>query len=546
MACFGFGRSLGALVSAAALSFSCGGDPSSDGGSADDGAAGGSGGAPAADDLPTSLRFDPTETLALAPREVRSLRIVAEPRGEYVVELAILPGPDSTRSNDASLDRSEVETDASGEAEVELSAPSFPTTFTLRASVGSELVTTLGVSVSDVGHATLRVVPSYTGPRQVERWTASVRAGTRCADLVGTPPPDGDLLATAPEDEAPVIEQVPVGAALAVTLRAGHFASGCSNIEALRPGETAEVNVAVSDRPLQLDKTSLAIEFEIEESTSDWSNALQAGIDDALFGMFAESEDDVVTLLAVMQGMLEREEQATEFAEKADALGFAVAVRGTLGTDATVLLRTVVIDWLKAGASNLLSDGRFSGRLEAAGSAGGQALFALERVGDADAEAAGFSPNILSSWTADPGDRVLLGATLYWLPSRLMAALAEIVALDEDEDAASAADALFNQARCDEIAASLGELVEDDEVVQDCNEKCIRNACRAAVETIWESGRDASLDPRMLRLSAGGQAVVDDMAVPIDFAGTWVGRLDNAEAASVSGSVKGQTALPNP
>lgn len=544
MAFFGSGRALGALASVAALAFSCGSDPSADGSPAQNGAGGG--GAAAADELPTSLRFDPAETLALAPREVKTLRIVAEPRGEYLVQLAILPGPDSTKSNDAFLDRSEVETGANGEAEVELSAPSFPTTFTLRASVGSDLLAMLGVSVSEVGHATLRVVPAYAGPRQVERWTASVRAGTRCADLVGTPPPDGDLLASAPEDEAPIIEQVPVGPALAVTLRAGHFASGCSNVEALRPGETTDVNISVSDRPLQLEKTSLRIEFEIDEATSDWSNVLQAGIDDALFGMFGDGEDDVVTLLDAVQGVLETPEQADEFAQKAEQLGFAAAVRGSLGTDATVLLRTVVIDWLKAGASSLLSDGRFSGRLEAAGSSGDQALLALEQVGDADAEAAGFAPSILSSWTSDPGDRVLLGATLYWLPSRLMTALAEVAALEEDDSVTSAAEALSERARCDDIAESLVTLVGDENVVQDCDETCTQSACRAAIEAIWQGGRDASLDPRMLRLSAGGQAKVDDAAVPIDFSGTWVGRLDSAEAASVAGSATGETALPSP
>src|SRR5262245_60666738 len=121
-------------------------------------ATGGAPGMPSA--TPTSLSFEPSSTLKLAPDEVKELSIVAQPPGAYRVGFALLGDP-----ADASLDRSEAVTSPDGRASVVLTAPSETRLFSVRASVGSEVSTQLGVSVSSAGYATVEVNPAYAGSR---------------------------------------------------------------------------------------------------------------------------------------------------------------------------------------------------------------------------------------------------------------------------------------------------------------------------------------------------------------------------------------------
>src|SRR5450631_2294095 len=183
----------------------------------------------AADDpVPTSLAFMTTETVMLSPKQTQQLTVTATPAGVYVVRFALVgtsstSGPsDAVISGDA-LNGSAVTTVEDGIAQVTLTAPSTPTTFSVRASVAGGVPTFLPVSVSALDYTTLHVQPAYSGHRSVKQWTASIHVGGKCSKLGKNPPPDGTNAVTANGDQPLTIQKVPIGVDVAVTLREGHY-----------------------------------------------------------------------------------------------------------------------------------------------------------------------------------------------------------------------------------------------------------------------------------------------------------------------------------
>jgi hypothetical protein len=109
------------------------------------------------------------DSITLDAGEVRrEVAVRVRPGRDHQVRFAILP--DSDAPNDASLSDTIRTTDDDGEAHVFLNAPSAPTTFSLRASVGDSTAT-LSVSVSAEGYARVQATPEYTGLRAVDEWT---------------------------------------------------------------------------------------------------------------------------------------------------------------------------------------------------------------------------------------------------------------------------------------------------------------------------------------------------------------------------------------
>jgi hypothetical protein len=123
------------------------------------GGGGGFAGSTQPPNAPTSLTFDPADTLKLTPGETRELELNADPPpGVYRVRFTLLGDAEN-----ASLDRSEADTDPTGRTVVRLTAPTHATLFSLRASVGQSVSASAAVSVSASGFANLAVVPNYTG-----------------------------------------------------------------------------------------------------------------------------------------------------------------------------------------------------------------------------------------------------------------------------------------------------------------------------------------------------------------------------------------------
>jgi hypothetical protein len=486
---------------------------------------------------PTSLTFESTEALTLFPGELRTVTVLASPPGVHRIRLALLG-----EAKDASLDRSEVDTLPDGTASVELTAPTSPTTFSIRASSGSTASAQIPVSVSDSGFVVLQVEPSYSGTREVSYWVASVRAGTTCAALSGNPPPDGDLIGNARAGSSPQIEGVPVGPALAVTLRAGSFAGGCTDVSRVLTGQVNRVTVTVIDRPLQMSETNLAVALGIDTTSFDWTSSLQDGIDKATTAMLGSAPDCMTALLDVMRATAG---DADAFTAARSAGAWDEALRTALGTEPLAILAS---EWLTTGAAALNGPNVFAGQLVSAGKDTDLAKLALSTVAGVDARLAGFpAVEIQGSWTADAGDTVVFGTRLYWTPSLLLTALALDAARTAVPGTTTVADALAEQLSCPDVGTLLSEAGAAPGVAfEGCDTACVTELCTSAVAILWERARNASqTGAASLHVALTGKAAINDSAQPIGFTGSWVGSLQaGATSASVSGPAVGSVPPP--
>ncbi|MEB2313453.1 MAG: hypothetical protein OZ921_17285 [Sorangiineae bacterium] len=526
-----------ALGLGAALGCSSAGSLDAADGAGAAGAAASDSGAPA---VPDALVFEPSRTITLLPNEHRELSVRATPRGAYLVRFALLGG-----FADASLDAGEALTNADGAASVRLVAPGGPAAFTVRASVGAGVTAELPVSVSASGFASLDVRPSYAGKRAVSMWVASVHAGTSCAALTGTPPPDGALVAQSLVTSAPRIDSVPIGPLLAVTVRAGHFAGGCADLKSVLADELNVVSVPVIDRPLQLGGTDLDVALGLDGDGWRKPLATRAGpTADALLG---GAPDDLAALLDAMSGSL-TPDQARAFDDARSAGGWDALLSAALGGPTPpTLLRDRLTAWMTAGVAALGSGAAFEGHLFGAAPSAGSAELELERVGGIAASEAGFATRYLVSWTGDTGDTVALGAQLAWLPSRLLTALAVAPALADSPGAQSVPEALERAVGCSAVADTLtahGAL----EPLPGLDAERAAALCRAGLGVLWQRVRDATGDDwttGKLEVSAAGVARVDDEAGPASFSGSWIGKLGLATSTvPVGGAATGASAHP--
>jgi hypothetical protein len=500
--------------------------------SASNGGGGGAGPAGA-----TSLTFSPTSTLTTDPGEIHVLKVVAKPPAGYHISFALLGDP-----KDASLDRSEVNASPSGVATVQLSAPTSATTFSVRASIGTHVSAIQAVSVSS-SFGTLLVMPSYSGKRAVWQWTATARTGKTCADLSGTPPPDGDLIATAEVGSTPTIQDVPVGRALAVTLRAGYYIGGCADVQQVSANGDTTVIVPVSDRPIQLGSTDLDVALNIEQPSDGWQGAVQDAVQLTTNAMLGGDQDDVDALLAAMYASTDPG-AASAFQAARVAGDWDETLRDLLGqTAATSVIRNQAKAWLEAGAAALSGASVFKGHLSTSGTPV-QPVFQLNQVAGVDAAGAGAtSLPSATTWSADAGDTVLLGTTLYWMPSKLLTALALSPAQTEEPNATSVPDALAQALSCQSIAQALEQQSSiPGAVFSGCDATCAETLCDKALDTMWQRAETASADvnaPAVLQVNASGQATVDDQARPAGFSGSWVGQLSvGSSSASIGGSAE--------
>ncbi len=504
------------------------------------GSAGATGGQPSTEDVPDSLTFDAVRDLSA--REQVMLRVVAVPAKNYHVRFAL---PTSSGDPlDAILDAAEADTGAGGIVTVRLTAPSTPTTFDVRASVGTR-VTSIPITVKDTGFATLLVQPLYAGFRTITTWVASAYPNKTCADLIGIPPEDGPLQTLpASSDAAPQLDRVPASTPLAVTLRSGHFVGGCATLEGAPPGPETKpqvVPVTVLNRPIDLGVSSLAVSFGLPTPESSWSESLTATGDDVLHALSGTSGDDVDVLLDAMRDASGDARQALESSRQAE--GWDSLLRTHWGASAATKLHDLVAGWLAAGRQRFnAGEHLFTGTLAPLQQPAGAleqlgADFTLLSVAGLDGAKSGFIDRAQVSWSAGSDDAIFFGTDLYFVQSQLATALAEAAALDQTPGAKAAAPLLAEALDCQGIGALLTATGVNDQVAYDaCDSACLINLCQSAVAAIWRRGGDATgLSPARLSVTATGAAHVGDTAEVAGLIGKWIGELHSTTETRTTG-----------
>lgn len=477
--------------------------------------------------IDATLAFDGDASIDVAPGENRELSVFTTPAASYEIYFALIGAP-----SDASLDTSYVITAADGRAALKLHAPDTPATFTLRAWIVNGPTAELTISVSKTGVGAVQVVPDYDGQRPINEWVASAIVGSSCAELTGQLPgePKGALVATSPEQEDPVIQSVPVGPKVAVEVRAGHFAWGCTDANDITAGGTTKVKVHVVDVPPALDKTSLELELTYAPSAVQYGSMID-GARAAFLDVFLPPDaPESKTLLDAME------------AASVDPAAFALA-RAANGWDALAAAHLAALPTSLGGRIDKWIDLGFgaaapvvTGKLAAIDGVPGKALFLAGEIGGLSADAAGAPAAHLVSWTSQPDDKVLLSGTLYWLPSRFVGAACQVGAAQDLGVQGYMADALAKSAACSDLGATLPGL-------DTCDGACLGDLCRAALLSRWHDAMDVSAANDVvgtIEIDATGQIKVDDSALPIALMGDWIGSVSDGETtASASGVISG-------
>jgi hypothetical protein len=347
---------------------------------------------------------------------------------------------------------------------------------------------------------------------------------------------------------------VPADSHLAVQARVEEYAVGCQDVATLVPGVTTDVTVAVFDLPLALEQTDLESTFTFVPDAAGaegWSAMLD--------GAIAAAEGTFISPNAPSEG-----------AALLDAMRAAVPVasqpafdqartQGSWDSHADAWLvqhapsmRSRVSAWLGAGKAGAL------GLLAAHVSPGlgaGSATMTLETFAGFDAAAAGFS--LMRSgqfaWTADADDTVHLLGTVHLAPTALAARAADAQASTAAAGATDVAHALSSLMDCAGLASSL---VGSGASYPSCDAACTGALCTTALTALWTAARDASAaagdDVGIQITASAGAMVAADTAqtnavtpAPARFAGTWVGEVAHAGAATfpMQGATQGQNAV---
>lgn len=486
-----------------------------------------------------SLQFKSSATLTLEPMQRATLAVRVSPPGSYAVRFAI--GPDSAGlPTDASLNQDEVVTDAAGVASVDVTAPTKATTFSVRATLGM-LTADQGLSVSRDGFARLLISPEYTGKRKVSEWVVSASSRMDCATAATQPALNGDILARGPAAAGmPILlEALPASTQVTILVRADGLASGCQEMLAPLPGRTSPLSVSVSDVPFHFEAQSLRTTFAINSASQSFYDTLASDIGLAVRALTPPASNDVAELLDTM-GSLAGPQQA-QFAAARSQANWDARVKAVWGTEAALHLRTLANQWMSDGVKSLSEPEAFAGNLRATKSEPGQALFDVASVGQVDPVRAGFAPSAATTWSAEPGDTLVLGLNLFWRPSELVTALAERQAKTAQKTDAFAT-ALKAALDCTQLGS---KLAPTGAVYETCGAVCLADLCGDAGVVVWERAREASgIQARTLQVNASAQATVGTLAQVSTLKGNWLGMVSGApQEISVAGTLAG-TALP--
>jgi hypothetical protein len=439
---------------------------------------------------------------------------------------------------DAALENTtEAVTDEDGLARVRLIAPSVPTTFDVRAMVEG-VEDTHRVEVMASGRETLIVHYDYMGGRSVTDWVVEVYDdGRTCADLEGNPPVGADpaLSRTVPKDDQIRLSGMPVGTKLAVTLRAGYFAGGCSGVDAVVEGQVNSVLVTVTNRPIQLDESEVELELGLVGQEEALSSGMESVIDAARDALLGQAANDSEALLDAMQEEAMAGAVCSTFGSARDSIAWDDELEVALGEQAMTSIRDDLGGWLAGGIPSLARDDALVATLAAEPDVMGAASLVWHTIAGFPASDAGFPESAGATWTADAHDNVSLGATIEFNPAALLVQSAADPAMNDVPEASSVAQALaIRGERCDTVTAALVARGQGPgQSCLGCDADCTRLLCERGLERlVVRASKALDAEPATLRVAATGSAEVGEQAELRTLDGSWVGALDAANRSS--------------
>lgn len=479
--------------------------------------------------MPFTLAFEGVPIPPLPPRTDTQITVRIQPPGAHLVRFSLL---DATVG--AALSRNEVLSGPDGRASVILTTPSSPVRFALRAQVDSIEETTT-ISVDGGALTSLNVVPAYSGRRAVSAWTASVYPLASCSAFHGALG-DGPFLVSAGVGDPLRLADVPASGPLAVVVRAGGVAQGCTTLEAPTPNGETNVTVPVTDVPLDLGSTVLDLVFGVRSDDPALKAELQAGAALVQSTLRGPSDNEATTLLDAMAALLSGPE-LLEFGQARSSAGWDETLPAALGRLGATRQSDAVARWLRDGQGALLSPQAIQARVTASAASTEVPSLVVLRIAGALAVETSVSASG-ASWSVDPKDTLAFSATISWPAANLACSVISAPAAAET-GSSSLGLSLSRALSCDAVAAHL--LTSAGAFSNHCDLACAADLCTRALSAQVEQACGASRNAlTTLSVLATGSVEVRSSAPSLRFAGSWVGRLARgSQKASTQGSLLG-------
>lgn len=488
------------------------------------------GGAPTMNAL--TLRFD-GPLIRLAPRTDAQITVRVDPPGAYAVRFSLLDPMAG-----AALNRNEVVSGPDGRASVILTTPSTPTRFDLRAQVDSFVATTT-VSVEAGALTTLNVQPAYSGRRTISGWTASAFPNMTCSMFQG-PLGDGPYLVHSAEGGALRLADVPAAAPLAVVVRSGGLAQGCSTVDSPTPNGETSVSVSATDVPIDLGATVLDLVFGVAADDPAWKGELQAGASLVQASMRGPSDSEAAALLDAMAALLPNAERSQFTQARFDA-GWDQTLPAALGRNGATRMADATTRWLRDGQGAMLSTQAIQARISATPTSSTLPLVVIQRMAFVPAAVVGVTA-AGTSFSVDPNDTLAFSAALSWPAASLACAVMSAPASAEtgsSELGLAMSRALSCAALATHLAASNAEAAVAWSTT--CDATCNATLCKDALTSMFQQACAASRQElSTLSVLATGSAEVGPSAQAVSLDGSWVGRLARGtQKAATSGALLG-------
>jgi hypothetical protein len=377
------------------------------------------------------------------------------------------------------------------------------------------------VAVSNEGFGTFNVLPMYDGNRPVEAWTVHVFSATSCEALAAMWPeePPGPFSATGSGETGLVVSGLPVGPKLTVAIRAQHYLWGCTDETNLKANALMDLSVLVVNKPVNIDNVELNLTFDFSPSAAPY-DALLAEHLNAMLDRFGDKPSETAALLL------------TQMAQVNGALDPNVyAPKMTLHlTDNMVSLASDLAELANKGMP--AQPATITGTLRVTDRKTGTAQLELTSIAGVPASAMNVALQDGVSLTIDPDDTVRLGGSIEWLPSRLLGGVISAQAVIDYPNQVGMAAVLAMAAKCSGLTFSAGS---------QCDTSCVQQACRQALQTLWDAALNEStetLSPAQTAFEAAGQPSLSDDATLTGFHGMWLGKVTSgSHIAPVTGSI---------
>lgn len=461
----------------------------------------------------------------VAPGDTVTIEIRVKPKTAHDVQLLL-----TTDSVGAFLDHSRLTTDETGRAEVTLSVTNEASSVTVQATSG-EATARVTVEVSKTPTATLRIRPDYRGRRSVPGYWITLSNDADCSDESRYWSEDAEHV-DAFEDL--IVENYLATAPLTVHARIESYAFGCQSGIDLSPAHPNIIDLLLVDRPLQLEELELSLGLNLTSDLSQQLDTLVQQMTAAFRTPSAEEEPatDVDTLLDQMAAHSQEPEQ---FLAWRHGYGWDRRLESALTTQgAEVGLSSRVRRWLEGGAALLTSERAFVGRVYS-GTTPKKAWFELEQVQGMDPQAA-YMPSLHQASLLTSGDEVTFAFTLWFKPSSLLAALAQVpvrsAGFDDvvealDMSVACPSDAgMMRCSLCERVGQVLAVPLLAETPDASCDETCLSRLCLEALEQRWASVESAHTELASMAVAAASRAELDSEARVVGLSGTWVGETD--------------------